>query len=119
MMNKINNLMEYMEITPDELKFHAEAHEEFSLKDSDRLLKKIPDETRNKIGRFYKKLRDEGIYYYPGKKPMRRCTYLEKWQEILEENPRSQGEKITQKEIAGLLKNSIQEVISKMKEWGE
>ncbi len=114
-MKKITELMEYMEITEEDLKSHSNAHEELSLRDSDKQLKRIPFEKRNKIGKFYQTLRNQGIYYTPGKNPQYLCTYLEGWKYLLESNPRSMGEKISQEQVATSLKDSIKDVIEKMK----
>jgi hypothetical protein len=107
--------MTYLLISDEELLFHLKAHDELSLRNSDKLLKGIPQETRAKMTKFYKMLRDDGIYYTPGEKPQRICTYLEGWKLLLEANPRSVGERVSQEQVATMLKESIKDVIQRMK----
>lgn len=108
----IEKLMISLDIDEDELKSHAEAHNVFSTTGSETKLKQIHPDARDKIGKFYRILREAGIYYYPGKRTQETCSYVGCWQRMINGNPRSMGEKISLSQTKELIASSVKEVLA-------
>jgi hypothetical protein len=88
---KIEEIMLSMELTEDQLIDHQRAWESVTQHGSERKLNAIDKEVRDKIGRFYRKLRDLGIYPGPiqdGKLTWQvSADYREAWYRLLKKRP--------------------------------
>jgi hypothetical protein len=115
---KIEEIMLSMDLDDNQLIDHQRAYESLSRHGSDRKLKAIDQEARQKIGRFYRKLRELGIYpgpIYEGKPTWQVSTdYREAWYRLLKKRP-NEYPYLTRDDVNKLLDAYYQELSQRCK----
>jgi len=115
---KIEEIMLSMELDEDQLIDHQRAYESLNRHGSDRKLKAIDQGARQKIARFYRRLRELGIYPGPiheGKLTWQVSTdYREAWYQLLKKRP-DEYPYITRDEVNQILDAYYQELAQRFK----
>ncbi len=115
--SEISSLMEKLELDEETLVVHRKANDQFSRSGNAKALEAIPEERRERIAKFYSKLRRWGIYnYHPETGRFGRSVgYCELWVQILRNDPRRpEMENVNVDEVRQLIENGLEEVHERM-----
>jgi len=115
---KIKEIMLATNLDEEDLIMHAEASDYLSRHGSERKLNAIDDEVKGRIGRFYRKVRDLGIYPGPiqnGKLTWQEIVdYWEGWYWALKARP-DEYPRISRSEVNEVIEKSFEELRERMR----
>ena len=110
---EISSVMNRFELSEDELETHQKAYYSLSHYGNKKALDAIPQWKRDKIGQFYRALRDGEIYFYNAEtgRSQERVGYYEGWVKILRNDPnKPEMRDINIDQVRQFIQNALEEV---------